>query len=104
MEHTVDPKPAPQLMDKVLLGAGDLTSGTVTYENDFLAVRRQYLDRPCKGIQTTREQDQFVRRKSRPFRIWKLEVIRHSWRIFERPELELVVVFREKTERFDERS
>ena len=61
-------------------------------ERDLLAVRYQFLDRPRKRIQATREQNYLVRRESHISRARKREIALYEWWIFEEIKLKLVVV------------
>src|SRR6476659_2856839 len=86
----------------MLLSRRDLGRGTVTHQRAFLALGHQYVDRPCKGIQTAREQDHLVRCESCRFRPRKFEIACDRWRRFKKAKLELVVVVREKADCLDE--
>ena len=53
VKHAVETKSAPQLIDQIFLSTYNLSCGTMAYERDLLTVRRQFLDRSGKRIQTS---------------------------------------------------
>ena len=68
MKNAVEAKAAAQLIDQVVLGINNLAGGAMAYERHLLAMCYQFLDCPRERIQTTREQNDLVGRKSRIFR------------------------------------
>lgn len=51
LKDAVTPKAATKLVDQIFLGANNLARRSMANERHFLAVRHQFLDGPCEGIQ-----------------------------------------------------